>query len=241
MAPSGTLAALALLLLGAACARPPVELPPGLVLAADFEGTLEADSVVAIDEDRVGSGHAFEPGVEGHALHLDGSGASVAYEGLDGLALQDAFTLELYFSPDAWRSPYESSAVLEILAAYGDAFALALQPDSWLLTARLRVGREPEATTLVGGVVTAGAWHHAALVLDPSSATGRLHLDGEVVAEVPVAGRLSPRKGRALTVGANENEERAHAGRIDSLRLWNRALSAEELVERARALPGAGL
>ena len=239
MLPFRRLAALALVPLGA-CARTPVELAPGLLLTADFEGSLGADGVVAIDDDRVGSGHVYEPGIEGHALHLDGSGASVAYEGVGDLPLRDAFTLEFFFSPDAWRNPYAASAVLETLAACGDAFALALQPDSWLLTARLRVGREPEVT-LVGGVVTAGIWHHAALVLDPSSASGKLYLDGEVVAEAPVAGRLPRLEGRPLTLGADEDEGRAHAGRFDSLRLWDRALTAEELAERARQLPGAGL
>lgn len=230
------------LLLGlatAACGRPAVELPPGLVLAADFEGSLQADASGAHDEDRIGSGHTYEPGVEGHALHLDGSGAAVAYELEGGLPLREAFTLELYFSPDPWRNPYEARAVLETLAAHADAFALALQPDSWLLTARVRAGQEAEVA-LVGGVVSAGSWHHAALVLDPASASARLYLDGEVAAEAPVAGRLPIREDEALTVGAEAEGGTAHAGRIDSLRLWNRALSAEELAERVRRLPGAG-
>lgn len=227
-------------LAAAACGRPAVELPPGLVLSADFEGHLGAEAVRASDEDRRGSGHTYEPGVEGHALHLDGSGAAVAYELEGGLPLRDAFTLELYLSPDAWRNPYETRAVLETLAAHADAFALALQPDSWLLSARVRAGKEASEVALVGGVVAAGSWHHAALVLDPASASARLYLDGEVVAEAPVAGRLPVRTDEPLTVGADAAGGTAHAGRLDSLRLWDRALSAEELAERVRRLPGAG-
>jgi hypothetical protein len=224
----------------ASCGRPAVELPPGLVLAADFEGSLRADASGPSDEDRRGSGHTYEPGVEGHALHLDGSGAAVAYELEGGLPLRDAFTLELFFSPDAWRNPYEARAVLETLAAHADAFALALQPDSWLLTARVRAGKEAAEVALVGGVVSAGSWHHAALVLDPASASARLYLDGEVVAEAPVVGRLPLREDEPLTVGVDAEGGTAHAGRIDSLRLWNRALSAEELAERVQQLPGTG-
>jgi len=230
--------ALVLGLTATACSRPAVELPPGLVLSADFEGHLRAEAVRAIDDDRRGSGHVYEPGVEGHALHLDGSGAAVAYELEGGLPLHDAFTLELYFRPEAWRNPYEARAVLETLVAQADTFTLALQPDSWLLTARLCAGKEAKEVALVGGVVSAGSWHHAALVLDPASAGARLYLDGEVVAEAPVAGRLPLREDEPLTVGADAKGGTAHAGRIDSLRLWNRALSAEELAERVRLLPG---
>jgi hypothetical protein len=228
---------LGLPLFGLACGHERVELPPGLVLMANFEGSARAAAVTEIDDDAEGDGTTYEAGVDGHAVRFDGSGASLDYEGVASLPLGDALTLEFCFNADGWRNPYSKGSILESMVSHSDVFTVALQPDSWLLSARLTAGAS-EAVALVGGLVTPGTWHHVALVLDPAAGVGRLVFDGEVVAEAPTAGRLPLLEGVPLRLGTWAGKNQAFCGSIDALRLWNRALSNEELAVRAGALPG---
>ena len=237
---SGTvLVTLALGALCNACEHARVELPPELLLGLDFEGNPRAAAVGSLDHDREGRGMSYEPGLDGHCIHFDGN-SGLVYEDVAELAPGQALTLELYFSPDAWRNPYAEKSILEELVACGDLFSLDLQPDSWLLSARVKGEPRAEPATLVGGVVTAGSWHHAALVLDAGAGHAQLYLDGALTTEAPLAGRLRMNEDCALRVGASSGRERAYNGRIDALRLWNRVLGPAELAARAEAVSGPG-
>lgn len=61
-------------------------------------------------------------------------------------------------------------------------------------------------------------------------------LDGRDVARTSVRGKIALEPAHALIVGSWFEEEENFSGLLDSVRLWSRALSADELRARAALL-----
>jgi hypothetical protein len=217
-----------------ACGGAP-ELPPGLALALDFEESCEPRATAELALEAPGAGLSFDSGLEGSAARFDGSGAALKLRGIDRLGLAQALTLELFVNADAWVNPYEAGRALESLVSHSTIFTLALDPHAWTLRGQLTLAQSEEPVRLGGGGMQPGRWHHVALVFD--GARARLVLDGEVVADEPSAGTLAPNAELDLVLGTWFQRNQAFCGRMDSVRLWNRALAPEELQARARLVP----
>jgi hypothetical protein len=218
----------------AACEGAP-ELPPGLVLAFDFEGDCDVRARAELECKVPAADIEFGTGLEGAAARFDGSGAALELRGIDQLAIAQALTLEFFVNADAWVNPYAAGSALESVVSHSTLFTVAIDPHAWTLHARLTLAGSEEAIRLRGGTLRPGRWHHVALVFD--GARARLVLDGDVVADVPSAGTLAPKAELALVVGTWFQQNQAFCGQLDSLRLWNRALAPDELRARAGLLP----
>jgi hypothetical protein len=84
-------------------------------------------------------------------------------------------------------------------------------------------------------VITDGQWHYVGLVYDFDSFHRRLYVDGaEVAKDTDVVAGLLPDGDLYFGAGQNLNTASFFSGLIDDIRIYNRALSAEEIEELAR-------
>ena len=213
-------------------------------MALEFEDSWEPDAVAGLGLRVASPGLGFGSGVLGYAARFDGSGADLEIRGLDRLGIGDAMTLEFFVDAAYWRNPYGAGSGLESLVSHSDIFTVSIDPASWELSARLTTTASGEPLRLRGGKIQTGAWHHVALVLDGKAGKARLVLDGTVVGEVDATGTVPVRSDLDLVVGTWFGKNQAFCGALDSVRLWNRALSAEELSARAElalAVRGGGV
>ncbi|MFN0007962.1 MAG: LamG domain-containing protein [Planctomycetota bacterium] len=209
---------------------------PGLALELGFEDSCQAVAVTELSVETPPAGIAFGPGVEGLAARFDGSGAALKLRGLDRLGIREAMTLEFFVNAADWKNPYGAGGGLESMVSHSDIFTVAFDPHSWKLQARLTTAASETSLRLSGGTIQPGSWHHVALVMDGALGQARLVLDGEVVDEVAAKGSVAVNSKLDLVVGTWFQKNQAFCGALDSIRIWNRALSLDEL--RARAASG---
>lgn len=212
--------------------------PDGLVawFTADVDASMEAT-------DHSGNGHhasceacpTLGPGVDGNAWRFDGETQQLSVDHMQAWAL-DTFTLA------AW---------VHASAPAGDGFAFVVgKPvgdgtlNSW------EIGLDLDQATVVGcwgsatdaecvdAPVAFEAWVHVALSFDGE--VGRLWLDGTPVADRAVlpANGLGYDQSPVL-IGADSDFDQAQhwfQGRLDDIRVYDRALTGDELAELAIAL-----
>ena len=75
------------------------------------------------------------------------------------------------------------------------------------------------------------AWHHIVVTFDGSQ--GKLYLDGVNYVDIPVSGELSSEE-EPLHIG-DGRDERHFSGAVDEARIYNRALSEDEVVQNFEA------
>jgi hypothetical protein len=84
-------------------------------------------------------------------------------------------------------------------------------------------------------VITDGQWHYVALVYDFDGFHRRLYVDGaEVAKDTDVVAGLLPDGDLYFGAGKDLDAESFFSGLIDDVRIYNQALSAEEIEELAR-------
>ncbi len=196
----------------------------GLVAAYSFnEGT--GTSVA----DASGNGHTgvisgatwSTQGKFGNALSFDGVNDWITVSATSLLNLTSAMTLE------AWVFPTTTGGVRDVLVKEGS------NVDVYNLYARS--GGRPEVNVLVGGsnrvargtaALAANVWSHVAGTYDGT--TLRLFINGVQRASVAVSGPIATSTG-PLRIGGNSIWGEFFQGRIDEIRIYNRALSQAEI------------
>jgi hypothetical protein len=154
----------------------------------------------------------------GDALLLDGVDDYAEVADDETLHLWEAHTLEAWIYVEELRA---SRLLDKITAASGDGLHLDL-----LATGALRSC----AGTCVAGetLVASEEWTHVAVTYDAGTVT--LYVNGEAAgsgsAESPLAGNELP-----LRIGADSNGEGLFSGRVDEVRVYDRALSADEIAQ----------
>lgn len=221
------------------CGEAPPALAPGLALELRFDDSLAPIATAELAREAPTRGVAFDSGIEGRAARFDGSGAALKLRGLDRLGVDAAMTLEFFVKFEDWINPYGAGSGLESVVSHSDIFTVAVDPHSWKLQARLKTNATSESVRLVGGLVRPNAWHHVALVLDDARGQARLVLDGDVVSDVPVVGAVAIRPNLDLVIGTWFEKNQAFRGALDSVRIWRRALSDEEIRARVAMLSDA--
>jgi Concanavalin A-like lectin/glucanases superfamily/Domain of unknown function (DUF1929)/Glyoxal oxidase N-terminus len=194
------------------------------VAAYGFEDTGEAtvvgDSSAFGHTGTVIGGAARVPGRFGSALQFDGVDDLVRIPDAGPLNLASGMTVEAWVAPratDGWRTVLAKGRRSDLsFALYGGE-----NPTAYVSagggTGSARASSEPEAD----------AWTHLAATYEGT--TLRLYVDGvQVAATTERNGPLTPGDG-ALTVGGNDAWGEWFAGRIDEVRLYDRALTAAEL------------
>jgi hypothetical protein len=202
--------------------------PTGLVVALGFD---ENGGGTTSDASGVGnhgtiSGAAWTPaGRYGAALSFDGINDWVTVADAASLDLTNRLTVEAWVYPTALNS-WETVALKEA----GSELAYALYGDN-----NGGASRRPGAWIRIGGTSTSAlgtatlpvnTWTHLAMTYD--GAQVRLFVNGTQVRSVARTGSIAASTG-PLRIGGNAVWTEFFNGRIDEVRIYNRALTATEI------------
>ena len=204
-------------------ATPPPTPPAGLVAAYNFN---EGNGTTVNDASGNGNNGAINGatwttyGKYGNALSFNGSNSRVTVPDSASLHLTTGMTLEAWVYPttvsSAWRDVIEKGN------------------DNYYLTATALFGAGVPATCgtwakppVYGiSILLVNVWSHLASTYD--GATLRLYVNGAQVASKPVTGSIGITTD-ALTFGSDPFYGQYLSGRIDDIRIYNRALSQAEI------------
>src|SRR3989441_1191891 len=197
---------------------------PGLVAAYAFNegsGTTVADISGNDNNGTISAATWTTAGRFGNALVFNGTSARVTVPDAASLQLTTGMTLEAWVFPTAtptnWRAIVDKNV------------------DGYYLMASTDQGDRPSAGgTWVGGnqntfgpsVVEVNTWTHLAATFDGE--TVRLYVNGVQVASQAQTTPLASTTG-TLQIGGDSYPNEFFAGRIDEVRIYNRALSAAEI------------
>jgi hypothetical protein len=160
-------------------------------------------------------------GKYGNALTFNGSNALVTVSNAASLQLTSAMTLE------AWVFPTTVDSAWRDVIYKGD--------DNYYLMAMSNNSSHPVAGTILGGVyaeaigpnaLTTNTWAHLAATYN--GATVRLYVNGVQVASRTQSGTIASST-NPLQIGGDSIYGQYFAGRIDEVRIYNRALSVTEI------------
>jgi PKD repeat protein len=210
-------------------------LPPGLVAGYSFSeggGTTTQDA----------SGNSLAGTISGASWSTQGKyGSALSFDGVNDLvSVADAPALDLTtgMTLAAWVFPTVTTGVREVVIKEGSGV------DIYNLYASN--GTRPEANVFVGGsnrtaigtaALPANTWTYIASTYD--GATVRLYLNGAQVASTSITGSIATSTG-ALRIGGNSLWGEFFQGRIDEVRIYNRALTASEITTDMNTPLGAG-
>ncbi len=207
---------------------------PGSLVAA--YGFNEGSGTTATDESGTGNaGLVIGPtwttsGKYGGALEFNGSNDWVLINDSESLHLTNAMTLEAWVDPFTLpSSPCEPSSTCYWMdVVYKDS-------DRYYMEASSSVNQAPE----VGGIFADGkhiviapaplatnAWTHLAVTYD--GAMLKLYVNGVLVTNTPVTSLITTST-NPLFIGGDQTMGQYFHGRIDEVRVYNRALSAAEV------------
>jgi Concanavalin A-like lectin/glucanases superfamily/Domain of unknown function (DUF1929) len=217
------------LLMSAVCLTGEVsaaEAKAGLVAAYGFEDP--ADSALAGDSSAYGNagtvvgGATRSAGRFGSALTFDGVDDLVTVPDAGPLNLASGMTLEAWANPTAtadWRSL--------LVKARGDDLSYGLYGSGADSPAGFVFADRETGSARAGDPLPADTWTHVAATYDGESL--RLFVNGaQVAVSTTGSGPLTPGNG-PLTIGGNGVWDERFAGRIDEVRVYDRALSAAEI------------
>ena len=171
------------------------------------------------------AGVKWAPGKYGTGLRFEGSEGCVSIPSSTELQLGEEFTLESWVKPegDLSQDPAIFKESTEGFPSYslGIGYVTAGRPEGQL-------GKEGKAHQDLAATASleAGVWSHLALTYD--GAKMRLYVNGELVASKYVEKPNSSTPG-PLTIGCAKLTGSYFKGRIDEVRIYNRALGEAEL------------
>ena len=218
-----TAAALALLIVGPASIG---AAPTGLVAAYSFDAGSGSTLADVSGNGRNGtiSGAAWtSAGRNGGALSFDGVNDLVTVADAAGLDLSSGMTLEAWVRPTvagSWRTVVTKEQSGNLV------YGLFSNSDSAQPSGIVSVGPLQDIVRGPSGLVLS-SWTHLATTYDGSVL--RLYLNGVQVGTRNVSGAM-PNSSQPLQIGGNNVWPEWFQGQLDDLRIYNRALSAAELV-----------
>jgi glucose/arabinose dehydrogenase/PKD repeat protein len=205
---------------------------PALVAGYAFDEASGATVTDASGRGNTGTitGATRATGHSGSALTFNGTSNSVSIPDSSSLDLTSAMTLEAWVNPTIvtdWRTVLLKEAPGDLAySLYGASGYAGFAPSTWIGGADLP-GTAP---------LPAAAWSHLATTWDGT--TWRLYVDGVQKASRAFAGPIRVSSG-PLKIGGNGIWGEWFSGRIDDVRVYNRGLTAAEVV-RDRDTPVGG-
>ena len=208
----------------------------GLVAAYGFE---ETSGVAVMDSSR-GGNHGTIAGAtrtasgrHGRALSFDGLNDLVTIADSPSLDLSSGMTVEAWVRPTAlsgWRSV--------VLKERPDGLAYGLYAHDNAPRPAATVHVDDDISAAGTGALPLNTWSHVAATHDGTAV--RLYVNGTLVGTQPAPGSLSDTT-EPLRIGGNLVWGEYFSGRIDEVRIYNRALSAEEIARDMSTMVVSGL
>ena len=225
----------------------------GAVPVSDLLAHLEFEDfqtpITAADSSNNGNfGAVF--GAEYVAQTGDGSAYSMEFTGDDTIDLSvidvagSGLTLASWINADTFPGNARDPRIISKAggtAANDHVFMLSTirRGAETVLRARIRVGGS--TTTLIGDTGTSlstNTWHHVAVTYDGSEIV--LYLDGIDVGSRELSGSIDQDNSLSVAVGSQPSGSNGFDGRIDDVRILQRALSTAEINEIIDAAQGPG-
>jgi glucose/arabinose dehydrogenase/PKD repeat protein len=204
--------------------------PPNLVLGLGFDegaGTTAADRSPNANNGTISGATWITQGRFGKALSFDGVDDWVTVADSNSLDLTTGLTIEAWVFPIAngggsWRN------VLIKERSGGEVYNLYANADTNAPTMFVVRSSQPSSPLDARGTaqIAVNAWTHLAATYD--GATVRLYVNGTEVGSRSGSGTVLTSTG-ALRIGGNSLWGEYFSGRIDEIRVYNRALSAVEI------------
>src|SRR2546425_523010 len=216
--------AIAALLAFLTCASPVKAQAPGLVAAYGFAegaGTTVADSSGNNNMGTISGATWTTAGRFGNALAFNGTSAVVTVPNSTSLQLTTGMTLEAWVyptvAPTGWRAVIDKNVDRYYLVASSDEGKRRVIGGTWAAGNQNTVGPS---------VLAVNTWTHLAATFD--GATVRLYVNGAQVASQAQTTPLTTSTG-TLQIGGDAYTGENFAGRIDEVRIYNRALTLAEI------------
>lgn len=189
----------------------------------------EGQGMTALDWS--GNGHngtlAGDPqwvaGIDGGALELDGFGDYVDCGNSEALTIQDSLTMAVWFKTPGFTRDWEA-----VIAKGDGAYRLSRSATNGNA---LHMGVNGTTANYFDGnkTVTDDEWHHGAGVYDTAAGRAILYIDGIPDVSAPCTGQIEATDD-PFYIGENAGAgSRYFGGLIDDVRIYNRALSQDEL------------
>ncbi len=201
-------------------------------------GTTAADSGAAPLNTATTSGNpTFVPGKTGNAIRLNGTSQYASAPDEASLDIANAITMAAWVKPGQYDT---QDIIAKDINGSVNGYQLSLATtksgdDSQ--RAFVRFNQQTSGDTYRVNAVTMypidGSWQHVAATYD--GATIKLYIDGTLEGSMPWTGTIATNS-TALGIGAQSDNTRWLDGDLDDVRLYNRALSAVEIL--ALAAPG---
>ncbi len=199
----------------------------GLVAAYNFNegsGNTVVDASGNGNDGTISGATRTTSGKFGGALSFDGISNWVTVNDSASLDLTNGMTLEAWVYPTATMSGWQAVINKEQPGGFGAAYYLSANSDL----------NQPEVAVyttdwhkLYGGpALSANQWVHLVGTYDGS--TMKLYVNGSQVSSQPQTGGIDVTSG-VLRIGGNSYWGEFFKGRIDEIRIYNRALSASEI------------
>jgi len=206
---------------------------PDLVVHFPLEGVLESDLASGLSATCAGSGCPVPtPGIAGMALAFDGANDCVRVN--DNAVLRPpTFTISVWARHDITRNDSLIAKLVGSVALEGNSFQFEVGDGGvWPADAAVfSTGTGTNEFLVQSDAPPAqGQWHHYAGTFDGT--TKRLYVDGSL--RDTAVGTVAY-DGGVLTIGCDTNsiDQQYWDGDIDDVRIYRRALSAEEIADLA--------
>jgi glucose/arabinose dehydrogenase len=207
---------------------PPPPPPPatGLVAAYAFNegsGTALTDWSGAGNNGSISGATWTTAGRYGGALVFDGVNDLVTVADSNSLDLTSALTIEAWVYPTATGTTWRTAVMKEIPGEL--SYTLYANNSSSRAAAWVRIGSNSRNTPTTAGLAL-NTWTHLAMTYDGSML--RIYRNGALDSSVTVSGAIAT-SSNPLRLGGNQIWGEYFAGRLDDVRIYNRALSASEI------------
>jgi glucose/arabinose dehydrogenase/PKD repeat protein len=200
--------------------------PTGLVAAYSFNagsGTTAADASGNGNSGTISGPTWSTLGKYGSALSFDGVNDLVSVADANSLDFTTSLTLEAWVFPTATAGSWRTVILKEQAGQL--VYALYAGEDSPVPGGHVFVNGD--ISTISSTALPLNTWSHVAVTYDGS--TIRLYVNGALVSSLGGVVGSMPNSTGALRIGGNNVWSEWFAGRIDEVRLYNRALSLAEL------------
>ncbi len=216
------------------CTSPPNQ------LAGWWAGEMNGDDFVAGNSGLISGDVTFAPGKVGESFHFGGVAGAVVIPAATDLAFESV-TIEGWIKPVDGITP---RPIVEYANATGPC-----SMNFWYNTTGNAIGSPGALTALFrdaggtvwldfaspGGLLQVDQWNHVAVSFDSSTGVGKLYHNGVLVgvktssAPIRVKSLVSVNLGSRPAGSADLWAGRCHAGSLDELSIYKRALSDEEI------------
>src|SRR2546427_6277755 len=223
---AGNVSALSAAASAATLSPPPADISSGLGLYYRFDegsGSLANDSSGNGNTGSLLGGTTWTAGQLGQAVNFDGVSGNLTDSTTTGLNLSATLTIA------AWINPSDVSATYHTLVANGVAGLRGYGAN--LINGRLNFIKVGSADVTSSVLLSAGTWQHAAITWNAATGEVKFYMNGTLAQTIINSSvQSAPLDTDKLLVSLWLNGGSYFAGAMDELRIYNRVLSATDIL-----------